>query len=73
VQKVDSTPKGAKIVYDIELRIYSTARRAFEVPADVQTLGLITGHPGPYCGPFNVLFIGQATCLFGRPETIRIK
>jgi hypothetical protein len=34
---------------------------------------LITGHPGPYCGPFNVLFIGQATCLFGRPETIRIK
>lgn len=47
--------------------------RVFEVPADVQTLGLITGHPGPYCGAFNVLFIGQATCLFGRPELIRIK
>lgn len=27
----------------------------------------------PYCGPFNVLFIGQATCLFGRPETIATK
>jgi hypothetical protein len=47
--------------------------RAFEVPADVQTLGLITGHPGPYCSAFNVLFIGQATCLFDRPEMIRIK
>jgi len=43
------------------------------VPADVRTLGLVTGHPGPYCGPFNVLIIGQAVCLFGRPDTIAIK
>jgi hypothetical protein len=118
VEKVDSAPVGPKITYDIELRIYSTARRAtqhakgawiyliderqrlyapnpdasaapldvelaplasvetsrvFEVPSDSATLGLITGHPGRYCNLFEALLVGQATCLFGRPEMIRIK
>jgi hypothetical protein len=47
--------------------------RVFDVPADAQKLGLITGHPGPYCALFGLAFIGQATCLFGRPEMIPIK
>ena len=118
VQKIDSTPVGAKVSYRIEFRIYSTARRVsqhaagawiylideqhrlyppnpdpsatpltvdlgplesvstfrvFEVPAETQRLGLITGHPGRYCGPFGVLIIGQAGCLFDRPEMIQIE
>ena len=40
---------------------------------DVHALGLITGHPAPYCGWLTVLFIGEATCLFDRPEMIRIE
>jgi hypothetical protein len=47
--------------------------RAFEVPAEARTLGLITGHPTPYCALTDILFIGQATCLFGRPDLIAIK
>jgi hypothetical protein len=34
---------------------------------------LVTGHPGDYCAAFDALIIGQATCLFGRPEAIAIK
>jgi hypothetical protein len=46
--------------------------RAFEVPADVRTLGLITGHGGPYCGAMSLLIIGGGGCLFNRPTMIRI-
>jgi len=68
-------PDSAATPLDAELAPLASLEtaRVFEVPADVQTLGLITGHPGPYCGAFNVLFIGQATCLFDRPEMIRLK
>jgi hypothetical protein len=47
--------------------------RVFEVSPDARTLGLVTGHPGHYCGLMSILFIGQATCLFGRPDLIAIK
>jgi hypothetical protein len=47
--------------------------RVFEVPAGARTLGLITGHSAPYCSPLDIAIIGQATCLFGRPDLIAIK
>jgi hypothetical protein len=46
--------------------------RAFEVPAEVRTVGLITGHGGPYCGAMSLLIIGEGGCLFNRPTLIRI-
>ncbi len=42
------------------------------VPADVHTLGLITGHGGPYCG-MEILIIGEGGCLFHRPTMIGIQ
>lgn len=47
--------------------------RAFQVPAGVQHLGLITGHGGPYCGPMDLLIIGGDGCLFNKPTMIRIQ
>jgi hypothetical protein len=60
---------------DVELAPLASVEtsRVFDVPADVRSLGLVTGHPGDYCAAFDVLIIGQATCLFGRPEAIAIK
>jgi hypothetical protein len=49
-----------------------TTSRIFRVPADVHDLGLITGHGGPYCGPMDILIIGEGGCLFGKPTMIRI-
>ncbi|HZH41880.1 MAG TPA: hypothetical protein VFD85_12760 [Gemmatimonadales bacterium] len=50
-----------------------TTLRVFEVPADVRRLGLVTGHGGPYCGPMNILIIGEGSCLFKRPTMVRIQ
>jgi len=47
--------------------------RVFEVPSGVHSLGLITGHGGPYCGPMDLLIIGSAGCLFKKPAMIRIE
>jgi hypothetical protein len=47
--------------------------RTFRVPVSVHSLGLITGHGGPYCGPMNLLIIGSAGCLFRKPTMIRIQ
>ena len=68
-------PDATATPLDVELAPLESVEtsRVFEVPGDVQALGLITGHPGAYCGSFSVLFIGEATCLFARPEMIRIK
>jgi hypothetical protein len=47
--------------------------RLFHVPDDVQQLGLITGHGGPYCGPMAFLIIGEGGCMFRKPTVIRIQ
>ena len=47
--------------------------RVFDVPTGTQTLGLITGHSAPYCSALDIAIIGQATCLFGRPDLIAIR
>lgn len=49
-----------------------TTSRVFRVPEGIHHLGLITGHGGPYCGPMNILIIGGARCLFGKPTMIKI-
>ncbi len=50
-----------------------TTSCTFRVPANVQQLGLITGHGGPYCGVMSFLIIGQAGCVFNKPTMIRIR
>ena len=47
--------------------------RVFRVPNDVQGLGLVTGHGGPYCGAMAFLIIGQSGCVFKKPSMIRIQ
>jgi hypothetical protein len=49
-----------------------TASRIFRVPSGVHDLGLITGHGAPYCGPMDILIIGEGGCLFGKPTMIQI-
>lgn len=47
------------------------ATRRFLLPAGIRPVGLITGHGGPYCGPMDILVIGHAGCLFGKPTMIQ--
>ncbi len=51
---------------------FSTSR-TFRVPAEAHGLGLVTGHGGPYCGPMDILVIGNGGCLFNKPPQIRIQ
>jgi len=48
------------------------AKRAFQVPANVRELGLVTGHGGPPCGLMSLVIIGQAGCLFHKQTMIRL-
>jgi hypothetical protein len=48
-------------------------RRVFQVPTDVHSLGLITGHGSGYCGTMSVLVIGDGGCWFHKPPMIQIK
>jgi len=47
--------------------------RIFKVRPDVQRLGLITGHGGPYCGAMTLFIIGESGCLFHKPSMIQIQ
>jgi hypothetical protein len=49
------------------------ASRVFRVPADATGLGLVTGHPGDYCGAMSLLIVGGAGCLFDRPAMVRLQ
>jgi len=67
-------PDPADVPLDVRLQpgeSISTAR-VFRVPANVQNLGLITGHGGPYCGPMDLLVIGASGCVFHKPTMIRL-
>ncbi len=50
-----------------------TTSRAFRVPSDAKSLGLITGHGGPYCGVMSFAVMGQSGCLFNKPTMIRLQ
>jgi hypothetical protein len=67
-------PDSTVVPLDVELgplATRSTSRR-FLLPAERRPTGLITGHGGPYCGVMNVLVLGEAGCLFGKPAMIRL-
>jgi hypothetical protein len=66
---------SSSVPLDVQLQPQEsvTTSRVFQVPADVQQLGLITGHGGPYCGPMDILIIGSGGCLFNKPTMIRIQ
>jgi hypothetical protein len=68
-------PDPNAIPLDVLLRPGESVRtsRVFEIPPGVRTLGLVTGHGGPYCGPMDILIIGSAGCLFQKPAMIRIE
>jgi hypothetical protein len=66
----ESTP--TEIPLDVELGPHearSTSRR-FVLPTGERPIALITGHGGPYCGVMNLLIMGNASCLFGKPTMI---
>jgi hypothetical protein len=50
-----------------------TTSRSFRVPSEVRSLGLVTGHGGPSCGPMDLVVIGAGGCVFHKPTMIRIR
>jgi len=73
-QRYAAEPDPTDTPLDVELgpqEARSTSRR-FVLPAGRRPAGLITGHGGPYCGVMNVLILGDAGCLFGKPAMIRL-
>lgn len=68
-------PDPATVPLDVLLapgEVVETSR-TFQVPGEISSLGLVTGHGGPYCGPMSYFVIGDAACLFGKPPMIRIR
>ncbi len=68
----NSDPSSVPLAVKLRPGESVSTSRLFEVPADVGTLGLITGHGGPYCGAMSLLIIGEGGCLFNRPTMIGI-
>ncbi len=68
----DSDPSAIPLDVQLGPQQSLTSSCVFTVPADVQKLGLITGHGGPYCG-MGILIIGEGGCLFNKPTMIRIQ
>jgi len=68
-------PDSSEVPLDVRLGPGESvpATRVFLVPAGAQSLGLVTGHGGPYCGAMSILIVGQAGCLFGKPAMVRIQ
>ncbi len=65
-------PDSTETPLDVELgpqEVVATSRH-FVLPAGRPPVALVTGHGGPYCGPMNLLIIGNAGCLFGKPTMI---
>ena len=50
-----------------------TTSRVFRIPAGAHAVGIITEHGGPYCGPMDILVIGESGCVFNKPTMIRIQ
>lgn len=68
-------PDPSAVPLDVLLQPHESVHtsRLFHVQDDVHSLGLITGHGGPYCGPMSFLIIGDSGCLFKKPTMIRIQ
>jgi hypothetical protein len=68
----DQDPSSVPLDVLLQPQESVTTSRIFRVPSGVHDLGLITGHGGPYCGPMDILIIGEGGCLFGKPTMITI-
>lgn len=71
-QRYAPAPAPDDVPLDVVLgpgEVRQTAR-TFLLPAGVRPIGLVTGHGGGYCGMMDLLVIGNATCLFGKPTMI---
>jgi hypothetical protein len=71
----DPVPDPAEVPLDVELAPGQSvaAKRAFQVPANVRELGLVTGHPGPpTCGVLKLVIIGGGGCLFHKQTMVRL-
>ena len=73
--RYDPKPDSSQAPLDVVLGPQQSVltSRDFEVPNRVHTVGLITGHGGPYCGAMSVLVIGDGGCWFRKPPMIRIQ
>ena len=69
----DPAPSETTLDVRIQPLQSMTTTRVFQVPLGVEKLGLVTGHGGPYCGPMNILVIGESGCVFNKPTMIRIQ
>jgi len=65
----DATPLSVKLAPEESVDTV----RVFEVSPASRSLGLITGHGGPYCGAMSFLIIGGGGCIFNRPTMIRLE
>ena len=73
-QRYAPEPDPTTTPLDVELgpqEARSTSRR-FVLPTGRQPIALITGHGGPYCSAMNLLILGNAGCLFGKPTMISL-
>jgi hypothetical protein len=69
------SPASGDVPLDVPLapgESRATTRR-FLVPVGAHPAGLITGHGGSYCGAMSFLVIGDAGCLFGKPDFVDIR
>lgn len=71
----DPKPDASQVPLDAVLSPQQSVltSRVFDVPNQAHTIGLITGHGGPYCGTMSVLVIGDGGCWFQKPPMIRIQ
>lgn len=70
----EAVPDPGEVSLEVELAPGQSvaAKRAFQVPATVRELGLVTGHGGTPCGFMSLLIIGSGSCLFHKETMIRL-
>ena len=69
----DPNPSAVPLDVLLQPQQSITTTRTFRLPSDARAIGLITGHGGPYCGPMELLVVGQSGCLFHKPMMIRVQ
>ena len=72
--RYEPAPDSSAVPLDVRLQPGESVKttRLFAIPADAHVIGLITGHGGAYCTFPGPLIIGEAGCVFGKPDMVRI-
>jgi hypothetical protein len=67
-------PDPSEVTLDVLLQPGEsvTTSRVFRIPGGAHVVGVVTEHGGPYCGPMDILVIGESGCVFNKPTMIRI-